>query len=268
MLELSTIYKCPICSSILNKSTKVLSCENNHSFDISKEGYVNLILANQKKSLKSGDSKEMINFRNLFLSTGNYDFLLDKIIEQIDLKRLKNKNFLDIGCGSGYYIDKLEKKFKNASFYGVDVSKSSIVYSSKNYPNINFSVGNSYNLPFIDNIIDCAFSIFAPFNENEITRIMRKKGLFIVVRPGPNHLLEIYERFAIPHKEKREIVFKDLDLLETINISKVDTVNEELITSLIGMTPLFWKIPLEKQKNQKFPTITYDFIIYIYKKTK
>ena len=62
-----SVYKCPVCNSSLSLVNKSYKCKNNHSYDLSKKGYVNLILANQGHSLNEGDSKEMIDSRRKFL---------------------------------------------------------------------------------------------------------------------------------------------------------------------------------------------------------
>ncbi|WP_398572864.1 putative RNA methyltransferase, partial [Staphylococcus aureus] len=41
-------FKCYICYEKLKRCYKTLACENNHTFDISKEGYSNLILGHKK----------------------------------------------------------------------------------------------------------------------------------------------------------------------------------------------------------------------------
>jgi len=66
------IFICPVCSSPLSLEGRSYYCVNNHSYDISKEGYVNLLLANQKQSRDPGDSKEMLEARKSFLNRGYY----------------------------------------------------------------------------------------------------------------------------------------------------------------------------------------------------
>ena len=46
------ILTCPVCGEKLNIDGKAFKCANSHSFDIAKQGYVNLLLTN-----KSGDKK-------------------------------------------------------------------------------------------------------------------------------------------------------------------------------------------------------------------
>ena len=68
-------YKCPVCNSELTQDGNRLICKNNHSYDIAKKGYVNLLLANQGNHfIEEGDNKESIANRTAFLDAGFYAF--------------------------------------------------------------------------------------------------------------------------------------------------------------------------------------------------
>ena len=73
---MSNSYKCPNCGLELlqQQAARSFSCENNHNFDLAKEGYLNLHLAQHKRSRNPGDSDEMIRSRQRFLNTGHYNF--------------------------------------------------------------------------------------------------------------------------------------------------------------------------------------------------
>ncbi|MCV5989822.1 23S rRNA (guanine(745)-N(1))-methyltransferase, partial [Escherichia coli] len=43
-------YQCPLCHQPLSLTEKTFKCENNHQFDLAKEGYVNLMPAHHKRS--------------------------------------------------------------------------------------------------------------------------------------------------------------------------------------------------------------------------
>lgn len=184
-------YVCPKCKEEFTFNEAKLVCQNNHSFDFAKEGYVNLILANQKKSLKSGDGKEMIKARNDFLRAGYYDFLLEGFKELDFLKNRQFENVLDIGCGSGFYLNFLAGWLKPELALGSDVSKDAIKFCAKAYKDLNFSVCNSFNLPFKEQFFDLVLSVFSPFEKTEIERIIKDNGVFLLVRPGDKHLEEI-----------------------------------------------------------------------------
>ena len=47
---------CPICGEFLQKCEHSYTCPNRHSFDIARQGYVNLLPVQQKHSLTPGDT--------------------------------------------------------------------------------------------------------------------------------------------------------------------------------------------------------------------
>ena len=95
---------CPKCQNPLKKSDKVYRCDYGHCYDEAKEGYVNLILANQKHSLDPGDDKESLNARNIFLNKGYYEPMAQGILKMADKYLADQQVFLDAGCGTGYYL--------------------------------------------------------------------------------------------------------------------------------------------------------------------
>ena len=51
---------CPLCGNPLIQQERAWVCENRHSFDIARQGYVNLLPVQQKRSLQPGDTKEQV----------------------------------------------------------------------------------------------------------------------------------------------------------------------------------------------------------------
>lgn len=257
-------YHCPKCREDLLIKEKALICKNNHSFDIAKEGYVNLLLAHQKNSLSPGDTKEMIVARDKFLETGHYDFLIENIVLLDSLKNRLFQNVLDIGCGSGFYIHWLKNNMQAMRAVGSDVSKEAIKFAAKKYTMVDFVVNNSFNLSFKQSFFDLIVSIFSPFSSSEIERILAKSGLFVLVRPAENHLLELYEFFGIPRKNKRYPDFKKLKCIESKEIQGKISMSHEDLSLLIQMTPLFWKIKNLTFDAIRLSQITFNFVIHIY----
>ena len=58
---------CPICGTQLNQADRSCVCPNRHSFDIARQGYVNLLTVQQKHSLAPGDTREQVLSRRSFL---------------------------------------------------------------------------------------------------------------------------------------------------------------------------------------------------------
>ena len=63
---------CPICGSELNRQDRQYVCAQNHSFDVARQGHVNLLVVQQKHSLNPGDTREQVLSRREFLEAGFY----------------------------------------------------------------------------------------------------------------------------------------------------------------------------------------------------
>lgn len=56
------------------------------------------------------------------------------------------KRILEAGCGEGHIVNHMTELFRNVSIKGFDVSPKVISIAKKNYPQINFSQGNIYQI--------------------------------------------------------------------------------------------------------------------------
>lgn len=275
------LLTCPICGKHLfeNIENKVYKCENNHSYDIAKQGYVNLLISNMKRSKNPGDSKEMVLARVDFLRRGFYKMVSDNINDVICdyFKDNSEKiNVLDVGCGEGYYLTNLKESMKEneieADFYGMDVSKEAVKYASRSEKECLFVVGNNYHIPAEDNSVDCILSVFSPIDIDEINRVLKKDGIFVRVLPRTNHLIElrniIYSVVKLNDKVYKPDSEKD-EYINEVNVTYNLELNNEEVTSLLKMTPHYWKsTPENKEKLEAYKelNITVDMRIGVFKK--
>lgn len=284
---MNPIYKCPVCSKELTKTDNVFVCGQKHSYDISKQGYVNLLLANQKRTKEPGDSKEMIEKREYFLERGYYDTVSDKLNEIISgfidespaPDDDNTMNILDLGCGEGFYSAKLRadleaKKRKQIQLCGIDISKAAIHKAAKRSTDVQYCIGSNFQLPYMNESLDIIFSIFSPFNPKETLRVLKPGGKLIVVRAGTNHLKElaslIYEKFELQGNSSSLAENLDLQPVQTFEVKyQIHLKNTRDIESLVGMTPYFWTLNEEKKSlltQQQELTTTVDFQFSIFRK--
>ena len=276
-----SVYKCPVCNSSLEKVDRLFKCINNHSFDISKKGYVNLMLANQGHSLNEGDSKEMIASRSRFLSGGFYSSLRNSLFNHICSLSSKNSiiHFLDVACGEGYYTNFIHSQMQQKckiNTVGVDISKAAINASStsKNMASlkdISYCVGNLDYLPFLNNSFDFLLNCFAPINVFEFNRVLKKDGYFIRVLPGKYHLLELKQFLynEVHLNEPKEDELEGFILESSHQVDDLITLNNEQIQDLFTMTPYYYKTSNEAKnrlKTLESLTTKISFIIKIYRK--
>ena len=72
------VLVCPVCGGALLRTERQYTCPAGHSFDVAKEGYVNL-LCTSKSADKMGDSKESAAARHAFLERGYYGCLKETL---------------------------------------------------------------------------------------------------------------------------------------------------------------------------------------------
>ena len=83
-------FSCPLCHQPLSREKNSYICPQRHQFDMAKEGYVNLLPVQHKRSRDPGDSAEMMQARRAFLDAGHYQPLRDAIVAQLR-ERLDDK---------------------------------------------------------------------------------------------------------------------------------------------------------------------------------
>lgn len=242
---------CPICGDKMYIKGNSCTC-GKHNYDISKEGYLNLV---HNKST-AGDSKDMMVSRRNFLEGGFYQPISDSLNSLVG--RLFNGAYsltiADMGCGEGYYLDRLSQSLMDNSVYptsyGLDLSKTAIKLASQTHKNENWLVANLSKMPFLDGSVDCAISMFANLNDTETFRILKDDGYLILVRAGLHHLLElrqivypkIIERYT---KTQCPSGFTVVDEY-TIKFN-VDITDNQNVKNLLIMTPHYWKITSERR---------------------
>ncbi len=278
---MKNILYCPHCKNELNQIGNTFKCVNNHSYDISKKGFVNLLLANQHHSDNSGDEKGMILSRVRFLNTGKYDLLRDLITETIksNLDSSKDNVVCDLGCGEGYYTTYFHNKLKdefNLATYGVDLSKQAINECTIRQrqiklEDIKFIIGNLNYLPIQNESVDLIVNSFAKIDENEFSRILRKNGIFLRILPGTKHLLGLkevlYENVRL--NEDKETYIEGFELIDIKESEENILLNNQEINDLFTMTPYYYKSPKDTSealmKKEELNTII-SFKILVYRK--
>lgn len=239
-------FLCPLCHTPLTENTGSFRCAGGHQFDKAKEGYVNLLPVQHKRSREPGDSAEMMRARRAFLDAGHYAPLRDTIRQMLS-QRLPARaaHLLDIGCGEGYYTAVFAEDVLrgNGYCYGLDVSKAAIRYGAKRYPDVRFCVASSHRLPFADKSFDGIVRIYAPCSTAELARTLKPGGILVTASPGPRHLVQLKERIYQDVKlhPLREEALEGFRLEEAKTLAYALTLSGECACDLLQMTPFAWR---------------------------
>ncbi len=189
---------CPICgldfSSLQDRS---VSCANGHSFDIARQGYLNLLTGHGTKFVP--DTAAMVAARDAFLEAGHYRPLADGLVETVGplLHASASPVVVDAGTGTGWYLQQLLAGLSQdgrvaPSAVGLDISKFALRRAARRNPGaVNIAWDLWRDLPLGAGTADVVLVIFAPRNSTEFARILKPGGHLVVVTPLPGHLAEI-----------------------------------------------------------------------------
>lgn len=162
-------------------------CANNHSFDVARSGYVNLLQPQDRRSRNPGDTADAVNARRRFYERG--DPLLDALVAEFPLRGA----LLDVGCGEGSHLEAFRRAY-GVEAWGVDISVPAIELAARSYRECSFVVANADRfLPFADGSFDAVMSITARMNAVEMHRVLHPAGALLVVIPGAEDLVELRE---------------------------------------------------------------------------
>ncbi len=240
---------CPVCGGALESQGRVWRCAAGHSFDVARQGYVNLLTVSQKHSKHPGDTKEMVAARKAFLDQGHYAPIAQTLCEILQTLLPESPAILDAGCGEGYYLSCVGEAFPNARLYGVDISKDAVRYAAVRNKHALWITGTAAKLPFSDGAFDAVLSMFAMTAPAEFARVLKPEGVFIQVLAGRDHLLGL-KRIIYPQLTSKAaqspVRYPQFQLLSTRTLEFDFTLTSNAqVLQLLSMTPHFWRIGKE-----------------------
>lgn len=269
-------FICPVCKNKLFIVEKSLKCKKNHSYDIAKSGYVNLLLSSQMNSKIPGDNKIMVNSRRDFLEKGYYSKLRNLLCETV-LKHAKSGDLiLDAGCGEGYYTSSVFCAIKDieikTKILGIDISKIAADTAAKRCKDVFYAAASIFHIPIEDKMCDILFTLFAPYCGEEFNRVLKNNGIMIMVIPSEKHLIQLKQAvYDNPYlNEVKDYNLDGFTLLESIKIhDEINLESNEDIQNLFTMTPYYYKTSSEdKAKLSALENLSteIEFEILTYKK--
>ena len=257
-----SVLVCPVCGGGLGLTAagQSLACSAGHSFDIARQGYVNLYRGKPVNEY----SKESFRQRQQILEKCMYAHILEEICSflQAVCGAGRPRLLLDAGCGEGYYTREIAARLGGCGldFYGVDLSRDSVqlAASTANQAGgaasaIKWLVADIGHLPVRDGSVDFLLDIFTSAIYEEFQRILSPDGYLIKVIPGEGHVKELREAASsqLHHKDYKErkgtAVFSEhFETILNKTVSQTFAVTPEERDVFIHMTPLLFHVDKTK----------------------
>jgi len=196
------MFRCPICASELCRGDDAWRCGAGHSFDVARQGYVNLLPADRKHSRHPGDALSAVQARRAFLDGGHYVPLAERVAALA--VSLQPQTVVDAGCGEGYYLGAVGRTCPKALRIGVDISKDAVRYAAGRDKNAVWLTASAADMPVDDAVCDLMLCMFAYTFPAEFARVLRPEGRLLQVLAGENHLAALKSVIypTVLHREK------------------------------------------------------------------
>ncbi len=182
---------CPVrdCHLPLAREERRLVCPREHSFDVARSGYVNLLQPQDRRSKEPGDSAATVAARRRLHDRGVTEPLLRAIAEIVHAGA--SDVVLDAGCGDGFYLGSLARQ-TGFDAHGIDISIPAVDAAAKRYPDCEWIVANADRfVPYVDGAFSLVLSITARMNSAEFRRVLRQNGRLLVAIPAPEDFIEL-----------------------------------------------------------------------------
>ncbi|HAM80489.1 putative RNA methyltransferase [Ornithinibacillus bavariensis] len=277
------VLRCSICNRPMEvMDLKSLVCLNEHTFDLAKQGYINLLT----RSVNSHYDKELFKARKSVIKESDlFSLLHEKILEIINeyLEDSMSEIMLfDAGCGEGSHLQKIIDNAENLAVTGIglDISKDGIKMAASNYKESIWLVGDLANSPLADQSCHVILNILSPANYKEFQRILVSDGIVLKIVPRSHYLKELREALfdntdKKSYKNDKTVALFNhhFHLLDVINLRYTKKLTQTELIHLVQMSPLAWNISerdMNRIINQGISAVTVDLdiLIGINKKTK
>lgn len=230
------LLRCPVCASGFERDAGTLRCASGHSFDIARQGQVNLL---GRAAPANADTPAMIAARERFLGAGHYA----PIRTLVAAAAAGSGAVVEVGAGTGYYLAATLADDWTRPHLALDVSPAASRASAK--AGLASAVADTWvGLPLASGSVERLLCIFAPRNPGEFARVLTADGELLIVTPTPAHLGSLraaHDLLEVPSdKAERldaELGAGGLRLIERTPLEFELQLGADQVADLIAMGP-------------------------------
>ncbi|WP_018221189.1 putative RNA methyltransferase [Salinispora pacifica] len=254
--------RCPVCALPLAAATagttRTLTCPRRHSFDVARQGYVNLLAG---RAPHVGDTGEMVAARTDFLAAGHYDLISRALAEAAAVAAARyraahpqpgttaaaNPLVVEPGAGTGRHLAAVLAALPDAVGLALDVSKPALRRAARAHQRAGAALADTWQqLPLPDASVAVLLNVFAPRNGAEFHRVLDPAGALLVVTPAADHLTELVGALGLlqvdpakPDRVAGRLGTRFATESETEHRTRLTLTRPEIAT-LVGMGPSAW----------------------------
>ena len=256
------MLSCPVCAQPLVAADSAMRCEQGHGYDLAREGYVNLLLAQQRHSRDPGYSREMIAARRDFFDAGHYQAHADDLARIIrgHLSGEPAELVVDAGCGEGYYLRRLRVALESSAVVGagaaaapgpvlcgLDISKHGVRVAARRDRDGVYAVAGTHRMPVLAERVSVLLTHFSPVSPDDFARVVRPGGVVLVAGPGEDHLYSFKQLLYDAPTAHRPVDQLAGDArFERLGWSRIrhplHLKGAQHVRNLLAMTPFFWTL--------------------------
>jgi 23S rRNA (guanine745-N1)-methyltransferase len=251
LADVVDLLRCPVCGEALSEADGSLRCPAGHSFDVARQGYVNLVPGR-------ADSPEMVEAREAFLRAGHFRPLSAALADeatQVGGAAVA----VDVGAGTGHHLAGVLDALPDARGIAIDASPAALRRAARSHERAAAIGADAWKpLPLRDGIAAIVLSVFAPRNAEEIARVLAPPdagpagpgagGVLLAVTPTTRHLHELVGPLgllSVPDDKEDRL---DAQLAGHFGLAKRRTIEHAMfLTSeesaqLVRMGPSAWHV--------------------------
>ncbi len=186
LAEVVALLRCPSCREPLSPAGRSLGCATGHTFDVARQGYVNLLGTAQPGT---ADTPAMVAARADFLAAQHFSPLAAAVTDAV---QDGSRSVVEMGAGTAYHLAHVLDRRADAVGLAVDVSVAACRRAARAHPRAGAVVADAWaDLPLRDACADTVLVAFAPRGVAELARIIRPGGRLVVLAPTADHLREL-----------------------------------------------------------------------------
>jgi 23S rRNA (guanine745-N1)-methyltransferase len=230
---------CPVCRADLTAADTALRCPRGHTFNIARQGYVDLSAG---RLPHSGDTVEMVAARDAFLAAGHFAPVTAALAT-----RAVPGLVVDVGAGTGHHLAAVLDAAPSSVGIALDVSKPALRRAARVHPRVGAALADTWGpLPVRDGAAGLVLDVFAPRNATEFRRILAPDGRLVVVTPTARHLGELVERLGLirvdPAKEERVAATLEADfaVVDRARVEAKLDLDRDGAAQAVAMGPSAW----------------------------